>query len=235
MEVKRFTSLRQTVTPEMQDQKLKEVAQLYEKQFLREMVKSMRSTVHESGFIKSNQAEQIFKEQLDHEYVEKWGQKGGIGLADMIYNQLLDKYGEALGIRRLDHPKGPIQFSEKDKIILKDSQKQVSTASRFEFQSLNGFQNREVTSPWPGEIKKMYSLDVENHFMEIFHKDLGFSSELHFKGINSLQTNGLKEGDPVLAGQRLGLLSPESRRLFWNIDPTEVVDQFEINKNKVIE
>ncbi len=235
MEVKRFTSLRQTVTPEMQDQKLKEVAQLYEKQFLREMVKSMRSTVHESGFIKSNQAEQIFKEQLDHEYVEKWGQKGGIGLADMIYNQLLDKYGEALGIRRLDHPKGPIQFSEKDKIILKDSQKQASTASRFEFQSLNGFQNREVTSPWPGEIKKMYSLDVENHFMEIFHKDLGFSSELHFKGINSLQSNGLKEGDPVLAGQRLGLLSPEARRLFWNINPTEVVGQSEINKNKVIE
>ena len=267
MEVKRFTSLRQTVTPEMQDQKLKEVAQLYEKQFLREMVKSMRSTVHESGFIKSNQAEQIFKEQLDHEYVEKWGQKGGIGLADMIYNQLLDKYGEALGIRRLDHPKGPIQFSEKDKIILKDSQKQVrannpiiplsqnennktaaevfSSAaneaksnkmdSRFEFQSLNGFQNREVTSPWPGEIKKMYSLDVENHFMEIFHKDLGFSSELHFKGINSLQSNGLKEGDPVLAGQRLGLLSPEARRLFWNINPTEVVGQSEISKNKVIE
>jgi hypothetical protein len=36
-------------------------------------------------------------------------------------------------------------------------------------------------------------------------------------------------------GQRLGLLSPEARRLFWNINPTEVVGQSEISKNKAIE
>lgn len=238
MEVKRFTSLKNQVTPEMQDQKLKDVAQLYEKQFLREMVKSMRATVHESGFVKSNQAEQIFREQLDHEYVEKWGQKGGIGLADMIYKQLIDKYGEALGITRIQRPQGPIQFSEKEKIIFKDDQARANQIKKIIIESPNGFQNRSITNPWGGEIKKMTSLDVENHFMEIFHKDAGVSSEFHFTGINSLQNMGLKVGDEIPAGQRLGLLSPEARRLYWNVNPTEVLNinqDAEKVKNSLIE
>jgi hypothetical protein len=66
------------------DQKLHEVSEMYEKHFLREMMKAMRSTVHEGGFIQQNQAERIFKEQLDDHYVDKWSEKGGIGLSKVF-------------------------------------------------------------------------------------------------------------------------------------------------------
>ena len=51
----------QQQTPEQQ---LREVAELYEKNFMREMYKAMRGTVPENTLVKTNQAEKIFQEQL---------------------------------------------------------------------------------------------------------------------------------------------------------------------------
>jgi flagellar protein FlgJ len=92
-------ALKQTVSPEQMDQKFKDIAKLYEKQFMREMVKAMRATTGKNELLPVSQGEKIFQEQLDQEYVEKWGDQGGLGLSDTIYKNLLDKYGEALGIR----------------------------------------------------------------------------------------------------------------------------------------
>lgn len=78
--------------------KIRGVAELYEKQFLRDMVKQMRSTVSFSDVSKPSFAEGYFSEQLDQEYVEKWGDGGGIGLGDMIYQQLISQYGPRMGI-----------------------------------------------------------------------------------------------------------------------------------------
>ena len=103
------------MTAEQQEQKLRDVSQLYEKQFLREMVKAMRGTVTESEFMKANQAEKIFKEQLDQEYVEKWGDHGGIGLAKLIHEQLLDKLGPALGIKTpAERAQGPLLLKQNE-------------------------------------------------------------------------------------------------------------------------
>ena len=66
-------------------------AQLYEDQFLREMVKAMRRGIPESGFIKKNMGERIYREQLDHRYVEAWVQHGGVGLTDLIYKNLMNQ------------------------------------------------------------------------------------------------------------------------------------------------
>ena len=96
------------------DQKLHEVSEMYEKHFLREMMKAMRSTVHEGGFIQQNQAERIFKEQLDDHYVDKWSEKGGIGLSKVIYDQLIDKFGVQMGIKKaVARPQGPLTLDEK--------------------------------------------------------------------------------------------------------------------------
>jgi hypothetical protein len=78
--------------------KIRSVAELYEKQFLRDMVKQMRSTVSFSDISKPSFAEGYFSEQLDQEYVEKWGDRGGIGLGDMIYQQLMSQYGSRMGV-----------------------------------------------------------------------------------------------------------------------------------------
>ena len=70
---------------------LKKVSDEYEKYFLKEMIKSMRSTVQESEFLKANHAEKIFQEQLDDQYSAEWNQKGGFGLSEMIFKQLSEK------------------------------------------------------------------------------------------------------------------------------------------------
>jgi hypothetical protein len=89
---------KESETSKQAKKKIKGVAELYEKQFLREMVKQMRSTVSFSDISKPSFAEGYFSQQLDEEYVEKWGDQGGIGMGNLIYKQLLSQYGSRMGI-----------------------------------------------------------------------------------------------------------------------------------------
>jgi peptidoglycan hydrolase FlgJ len=101
--------LRKAINPAEQDQKMHEVAADYEQHFLRELVKSMRTTVPKSDLIQESQTEKYFSEQIDEQNVKAWSQKGGVGLADIIYRQLIEKYGEGLGIKaREARPTGPL-------------------------------------------------------------------------------------------------------------------------------
>lgn len=203
------TPLNRLPSPEEQDQKLKEVSQLYEKQFLREMVKAMRSTVSESSLIQVSQGEKIFREQLDQQYVEQWGDKGGIGLGDMIYKQLIEKFGEALGITQVDRPHGPITFNEKSN--LKPAQVQ-SPKFKLNYELQPAMSDREVTSPWAGVLTRAEAVEG-NQLLEVKH-DNGLSSRLNFKG----RLEGLSLGDKIEAGQKLGSLNVEAQSVFWGVE-----------------
>lgn len=72
------------------ESKLKQASQMYEKQFLNEMVKAMRNSVNHST--PPTFAESIYRGELDDQYVDKWVEKGGVGFADLIYNDLVNKY-----------------------------------------------------------------------------------------------------------------------------------------------
>lgn len=76
--------------------KFEEAGSLYEKQFLRELVKAMRSSVSESSLIPKSQAEKIFQEQLDQQWVEAWGDRGGVGFGEMITQKLIEQYGQRM-------------------------------------------------------------------------------------------------------------------------------------------
>lgn len=213
----KFQKLRQMMTPEQQDQKLKHVSELYEKQFLREMMKAMRSTVHESGFIKASQAEKIFSEQLDQEYVEKWGAKGGIGLADMIHNQLLDKYGAQLGIRpAVQKPMGPIKLDEKSNFRPKvtaapaNSELQKMSFEFFKEEGANG-EPTELSMPWSGKLLGQYRLDQDENILHFEH-DNGLQSSLSFRGV----AKTLKPQTAIEAGEKLGVLNPEATKFVWS-------------------
>lgn len=67
-------------------------AKMYEQNFLNEMVKAMRNTVSKSDLIQENMAEKIFKDQLYDKHVETWTDKGGIGLTDLIYDEIMEMY-----------------------------------------------------------------------------------------------------------------------------------------------
>jgi flagellar protein FlgJ len=229
MKIQQFKNLRQPPTPEQMDQKLKDVSKLYEKQFLREMTKQMRSTVSEGGFIQANQAEKIFREQLDDEYVEKWGDHGGIGLADMIHQQLLDKLGPSMGLRpQPTRPQGPIKIDEKSlqQNPLKVQSQAGASPSRpsskvsmqYDLQKA-ALEDGEVSSPWSGTLLGVKNLNQDENLLEIAH-DNGLKSQLVFRGTleKNLQAAQMKPGAEIQAGQRLGLLSPEAKSFFWNVD-----------------
>lgn len=200
------------------DEKLHEVSQMYEKHFLGEMMKAMRSTVHESGFLKTNQAEKIFRDQLDQEYVSKWGDKGGIGLADLIYKQMVEKYGVQMGLKApVQKPQGPLPLSEKDQFTAKPFHQKKNTENlSFRFDKsvqVNPAANKpmDVTSPWDGVLAAKKTLMTGETLLEVEH-DNGLKSQLVFKGVAGSAAPGQK----IQAGETLGLLSPEAKTFFWH-------------------
>ncbi|MBC7370853.1 MAG: rod-binding protein [Bdellovibrionaceae bacterium] len=202
--------------PKSMDEKLKDVSAMYEKHFLGEMMKAMRSTVKEGGFVQSNQAEKIFREQLDDQYVEKWGEKGGIGLADLIYKQMIDKYGVQMGLKApVEKPRGPLVMTEKSSFTAKPFQnnsKDANVSFRFDRNPNEPVgKPLEVSSPWDGTLLGKKTLLTGETLMEINH-DNGLKSQMVFKGV----AGSLKEGSKIQAGETVGLLSPEAKTFFWH-------------------
>lgn len=202
------------------DQKLRDVSDMYEKHFLREMMKAMRSTVHEGGFVQSNQAEKIFKEQLDDHYVEKWGERGGIGLSDMIYKQLLDKFGVMMGIKApVAKPQGPLPLDAKSDYRAQPFQhpgKKQAMSYRIDMGANNKADPQGVKAPWDGVLLGKKSLADDQLMLEVEH-DNGLKSQMVFKGSLSKVSTGQK----LQAGETLGFLSPEAKSLYWTVESTE--------------
>lgn len=223
MKIDQFKRVRQPMTTEQYAEKLKQGAELYEKQFLREMVKSMRGTVSESEFMKPSQAEKIFREQLDHDYVEKWGDRGGIGLADMIYKQLLDKAGIA---PKPERPLGPIKLGGKDFAPKMLSEGQKPGPVRMQYDIPPQSKNAEITAPWAGSLLGAQQINPDEYLLQMNH-DNGLKSQMVFRGTldQQLTVPGVL-GTPgksleIQAGQRLGYLSPDAKNLFWTVDAVE--------------
>jgi flagellar protein FlgJ len=229
--LKGMQSLRTLPTPEEHDKKLKEVSSMYEKQFLREMVKAMRGTVQESGLIKVNQAEKIFREQLDSEYVDKWSDKGGIGLADLIHQQLVEKYGAQLGLKgHIAKPKGPIAIGENSnyagfngRAIQAAAESGKKVTYRFDRALANaelqqpglgsGLGSNALKAPWDGVLTGSRKLGSDEFLVEMTH-DNGLKSQFVFRGL----PNSVTAGGSVQAGQTIGILSPEAKSFFWTLE-----------------
>lgn len=199
------------------EEKLREVSDMYEKHFLREMTKAMRSTVQESGFIQKNQAEKIFREQLDEQYVEKWSERGGIGFSDLIYKQLVEKFGMQLGMKsRVEKPRGPLPL-DRAKNFQHPGKSKSTLSYRIDVApEIQGVQRpgaRDVKAPWGGRFGVVKFLDDKQTQVEIEH-DNGLKSQVVFKGTLSK----LSTGDKVQAGDTLGFLSSEAKSIYWTVE-----------------
>lgn len=218
--------LRQMVTPEQQDQKIRDVAQQYEKHFLRELMKSMRSTVSDGGLVEKSQAEKIFSEQLDEQYVDQWGNSGGIGLADMIHKQLIEKFGVQMGIKApLNGMRGPIPLQPRDKEALGFKTTAGVDSLSFKFKDLSK-SPRDLTNPFDGVVTGMEQKDGES-LLSIEHQN-GFNSLLKFPTpMASLTTDAnvavTKIGDFVPAGQSLGQWASKLGDLDWEFGPANKI------------
>lgn len=71
--------------PEM----LRESAQQFEAIFIQQMFKEMRNTIPDDGLFERGNADDIYSQLQDMEAAKITAQQGGIGLADLMMQQLL--------------------------------------------------------------------------------------------------------------------------------------------------
>lgn len=72
-------------------EKLKEVAQQFEAIFIQQMFKDMRNTIPEGGLVERGNADEVYGQMQDAEVAKVMAERGGIGLADLMLQQLLDE------------------------------------------------------------------------------------------------------------------------------------------------
>lgn len=207
---------------QVSNEKLREVADLYEKHFIKEMMKQMKSTLPEGGLIKKNNAEHIFEDQLDDQYSAEWNKRGGFGISDMIYQQLTEKFGSQKA--QVEKPVGPIEFKEKSRIekvpnssehtyqIQPSLRTDTSDGSNAESKNIN------VISPWAGTLQNKNRMDNDQTSYRIKH-DNGLESLILIHGGPSEETRHLSQGDQIQAGDTIGKADGTSP-LFWTIKKT---------------
>lgn len=71
-----------------EQQKLRKTCQDMESVFINLMFTNMRNTVQRSEFLPESMGEKIMRSMLDQEMATKMSRAGGIGLADLLYQQL---------------------------------------------------------------------------------------------------------------------------------------------------
>ena len=212
--VKSTFQINQQQTREVQEKRLREASEMYERHFLNEMMKAMRKTVPEGGgFMKGSFAQKIYRDQLDQQYVQAWSKKGGVGLADMIYQQIQER---VMGnMKPIGKPQGPLPVGSPNGSRLQiEKAKGQNGAMNFWMRGSPGAGEGRlsVTSPWSGSIVTSFQSDKGRAMMKICHQD-GVESILNYQG----SVLGLKSGQEVVAGQELGSVDPDVGRLVWTV------------------
>ncbi len=201
---------------QVSQEKLKEVADLYEKHFIKEMMKQMKSTLgNDKGIFKQNNAEKIFQSQLDDEYSAAWNKTGTFGLSQLIFEQLNQKFGaESLRQKSIEKPSGPIDLQQKTEV------KQIEALGDYSLQmkpvmSENAEKAYAVKTPWAGTLQSKELMMGDQTLYKIKH-DNGLESLITVQGAASEKSRFLSKGDQLMAGDELGMAAKTSP-LFWTV------------------
>jgi Rod binding domain-containing protein len=147
-------ALRRELTPEQNPKaRLREACQGFEAMFIQKMWEEMRNNVPKEGYLHSKD-EQLYQSMFDHEFSKKMASAGGIGLADMLYDQLAQTLGDSSRTTSPGvNPRLPVlpassspssqRFTEQEENIFRDVAAQNQTARRInpqyeEFAEENG-------------------------------------------------------------------------------------------------
>jgi murein DD-endopeptidase MepM/ murein hydrolase activator NlpD len=85
---------------------IKAAAREFESLFMHQLFKSMRATVPKDGMMDSGMGGEMFTDMLDQEYAKQAAEQGGIGLADIVAEQLGAEQGPGGGQHELKGPDG---------------------------------------------------------------------------------------------------------------------------------
>lgn len=81
----------QTPSRQAEEGKLKTACQEFEQLFLTQMLAQMRSSMPKSDFMGGGQQEEMFNGMLDQERAKSWSQDGGVGLANLLFQQMKEQ------------------------------------------------------------------------------------------------------------------------------------------------
>ena len=73
---------------------LKNACHDFESLFVNYMLKQMRQTVPQDGLFGGGQAEKMYTSMMDSEVAKEISRQRGLGLAPMMYNQMIDAMNE---------------------------------------------------------------------------------------------------------------------------------------------
>jgi len=68
--------------------KLQEACKQFETLFLTQMFAQMRKSAGSSGVMGGGKGEEMFQGMLDEERAKNWAQEGGVGLANLLFQQM---------------------------------------------------------------------------------------------------------------------------------------------------
>ncbi|MFC1561264.1 rod-binding protein [Candidatus Latescibacterota bacterium] len=88
-QLNKLSSLRGNYDIEARKAKLRKAAEGFEAIFVRQMLKSMRSTLTSGGMFGSGSVGEIYSDMMDNAISEKIAERGDMGLADIIYKQMV--------------------------------------------------------------------------------------------------------------------------------------------------
>ncbi|WP_025898721.1 rod-binding protein [Sneathiella glossodoripedis] len=71
------------------DQKARQTAEEFEAFFLSQMLNNMTSGLQTDTTFGGGESEKIFRSMLHDEYAKSMSRQGGIGIADMVYREIL--------------------------------------------------------------------------------------------------------------------------------------------------
>ena len=193
--------------------KLKGASKMYEEQFLREMVKAMRGTISHSSMTKPSMGEKIYRQQLDEQYVQSWTEKGGVGFADMIYRDLVDKYYPMLKGPRQKEIR-PISITDHFRGMVKAPGK--GNKQNYKVDVNPQSQNTPLKAPWVGKVDKEFKLPDGRQLVSVVHPQ-GMRSTFVFDGSAK---PGLK-GTDVGAGEIFAELKANVNSMLMQIEKTD--------------
>lgn len=202
------------VNPQLQklDRKLKKAAQMYEEQFLRQMVKAMRQSVSHSALTKPGMAERIYRGQMDEHTVESWVENGGTGFADMIYQDLVEKFYPQLQKQK---PQGirPADITDRFRGIQQSKTSPETKSHSFKI-DLNDAQSERsyLKLPWKGRLNNIFQMESGESVAQVSH-ETGLLSTFVFKG--KIEPGLLHKN--LQQGENFAQLSSDARNLTWQI------------------
>ena len=94
------------IDAESEAKRLREACQGFEAMFLDIVFKSMRNTVPENTLFGESNGEKIWRSMLDSEMMQNVAKSGGVGIADMMYDNLIDQVtAQTLAAKgKVNHP-----------------------------------------------------------------------------------------------------------------------------------